>query len=336
MTEKGKLALYWAASCGGCEIAVLGINEKILDVAEAFDIVLWPVAVDAKVRSIEMMDDGSIDVCLFNGAIRTSEQEYMARLLRQKSKVLVAFGSCACEGGIPALANLTDREAIFRTAYDESPSTDNPDGIHPQLVTEVEEGTLHLPVFYNTVKTLAQTVDVDYFLPGCPPEPERIWEAVLSIVQGNLPAPGSVIGPTTTVCESCTRTRTEKKISEFKRTWEVIPDPDVCLLEQGIVCCGIATRDGCGALCPAVGSPCIGCYGPNEGAEDFGARMVSALASVIDSDDPDEIGRIIDEGIPDTVGSFYRFSMAASELRRAALHSANGKPAEKAMEEVEL
>lgn len=334
MTKKGKLALYWAASCGGCEIAVLGLNEKILDVAEAFDIVLWPVAVDAKVSSIEKMEDGSIDVCLFNGAIRTSEQEYMARLLRQKSKVLVAFGSCACEGGIPALANLTDREAIFRTAYDESPSTDNPDGVRPQYLSEMEEGALHLPIFYNTVKTLAQSVDVDYFLPGCPPEPDRIWEAVLAIVQGNLPAPGSVIGPTTTVCDSCTRTRSEKKISGFKRTWQVIPDPEVCLLEQGIVCCGIATRDGCGALCPAVGSPCIGCYGPNEGAEDFGARMVSALASVIDSDDPDEIGRIIDEGIPDTVGSFYRFSMAASELRRSALHAANGKPVEKAMEEV--
>ena len=99
--KKGKLALYWAASCGGCEIAVLAINEKILDVAALFDIVLWPVAIDAKVRDVEKMPDGSIDVCLFNGSIRTSEQEYMAQLLRKKSKVLVAFGSCASEGCIP-------------------------------------------------------------------------------------------------------------------------------------------------------------------------------------------------------------------------------------------
>ena len=90
---KGKLALYWAASCGGCEIAVLAINEKILDVAEHFDIVFWPVAVDAKVHNIEAMEDGAIDVCLFNGSIRTSEQEYMDHLLRLKSKVLVALGS---------------------------------------------------------------------------------------------------------------------------------------------------------------------------------------------------------------------------------------------------
>jgi len=113
MSNKGKLALYWAASCGGCEIAVLAVNEKILDIANAFDIVFWPVAIDAKVKDVEAMPDKSIDVCLFNGAIRTSEQEFMARLMRQKSKVLVAFGACATDGGIPALANVTNREEIF-------------------------------------------------------------------------------------------------------------------------------------------------------------------------------------------------------------------------------
>ncbi len=327
MSEKGKLALYWAASCGGCEIAVLGINEKILDVANAFDIVLWPVAVDAKVRSIEKMPDKSIDLCLFNGAIRTSEQEYMARLLRQKSKALVAFGSCAHEGCIPGLGNVANREEIFQVAYHDTPSTDNPDGVRPQTETQVEEGTLYLPLFYDTVKTLDQCVAVDYYLPGCPPEPERIWDAVVAILENKLPAPGSVIGAETTVCHECPRTRSEKKITEFKRTWEIIPDPDVCLLEQGLVCCGIATRAGCGALCPTVGSPCIGCYGPNEDVIDFGARMMTALASVIDSEDPEEIDRIIQEGIPDPIGTFYRFSLAHGQLRRSAL-SGNGKSVE--------
>lgn len=200
--EKAKLALYWAASCGGCEIAVLGIDDKILQVAEAFDIVLWPVAIDAKVHSIEVMEDQSIDLCLFNGAIRTSEQEYMARLLRQKSKVLVAFGSCAHEGCIPGLGNVTNREEIFQTAYHDTPSTVNPDGIRPQLETEMPEGTLYLPLFYNTVKTLDQTVAVDYYLPGCPPEPERIWDALVAILENKLPAPGSVIGAETTVCDT--------------------------------------------------------------------------------------------------------------------------------------
>jgi F420-non-reducing hydrogenase small subunit len=328
MTEKGKLANYWAASCGGCEIALLGINEKILDVANAFDIVLWPVAIDAKVRSIELMEDKSIDLCLFNGAIRTSEQEYMARLLRSKSKAMIAFGSCAQEGCIPGLANVTNREGIFQTSYFDTPTTVNPEGIVPQTETEVEEGVLYLPVFYDTVKTLGQTVEVDYYLPGCPPEPERIWDAIVAILEGKLPAPGSVIGAETTVCDDCPLTRDEKKITEFKRTWEIIPDPEICLLEQGLVCCGIATRAGCGALCPTVGSPCIGCYGPTDGVEDFGARMITALASVIDSDDPEEIDRIITEGIPDPIGTFYRFSLAKSQLRRTALKTGGNGRAE--------
>ncbi len=323
---KGKLALYWAASCGGCEIAVLGIDDKILQVAEAFDIIFWPCVMDGKVRDVEKVPDKGIDLCLFNGGIRTSEQEYMARLLRRKSKVLVAFGSCAHEGCIPGLANLSSKEEIFQTAYHDTPSTDNPQGVEPQPETKVPEGTLHLPVFYDTLKTLDQTVPVDYYLPGCPPEPERIWDALTAILQGELPPPGSVIGATTTVCEECQRTRHEKKIKEFKRTWQIIPDPDTCLLEQGLICAGIATRAGCGALCPQVNSPCIGCYGPNEGVQDFGACMMSAIASVIDSDDPEEIERIIEQGIPDPVGTFYRFSLAHSLLRRGRLKgSGNGR-----------
>ena len=313
---KGKLAIYWAASCGGCEISILGIDDKILDVAKAFDIVMCPCIADGKVSDIEKMADGEIDVCLFNGGIRTSEQEYMAQLFRRKAKVLVAFGSCASEGCIPGLGNLHDRQAIFDNSYQETVSTENPDQVRPQSETPVPEGTLHLPVFYDTLKTLDQTVPVDYYLPGCPPESPRIWEAIEAIVSGKLPPPGAVIGANTTVCDQCERTRTEKKIKEFKRTWEVIPDDKTCLLEQGLLCCGLATRAGCGALCPQVNSPCIGCYGPNDGVEDYGARLFSAVASVIDSQDPKEIDAIIQKGIPDPVGSFYRFSLAGGQLRR--------------------
>lgn len=318
MSDKGKLAIYWAASCGGCEISILALNEKILDVANAFDIVFCPCIMDVKARDIERMADGAIDVCLFNGGIRTSEQEYMAGLLRQKSKVLVAFGSCASEGCIPGLANLTNRREIFEACYLESPSADNPEGVVPLPETQVNGYHLTLPVFYDTLRTLGQTVAVDYYLPGCPPEAPRIWDAVVAILEGKLPPPGSVIGAQTTVCDECERTREEKKIKQFKRTWEVIPEDNKCLLEQGLVCCGPATRAGCGALCPQVNSPCIGCYGPNAGVEDFGARLMGALASAIDATDPEEIDAIIRQGIPDPVGTFYRFSLAHSLLRRAA------------------
>ena len=316
--QKGKLALYWAASCGGCEIAVLQIHENIVKVSELFDIVFWPCATDGKARDVERLADGEIDVCLFNGGIRTSEQEYMAQLLRRKSKVMVAFGSCAHEGCIPGLANMNNRQEVFDAVYQEGSMTfpENPKNVRPQAETEVPEGTLHLPIFYDTLKTLDQTVPVEYYLPGCPPEGENIWKAIEAIVTGNLPPAGSVIGVNTTVCDECPRTRTEKKIKKFYRTWEIIPNEEECLLEQGILCCGIATRAGCGALCPQVNSPCIGCHGPNDGVQDYGAQLMGALASVIDSDDPEEIDRIISDGIPDPVGSFYRFNLAKSLLRR--------------------
>lgn len=317
--SKGKLAIYWAASCGGCEIAVLAIDEKILKVGELFDIVFWPCAADGKVRDVEKLPDGSIDLCLFNGGIRTSEQEYMAQLLRRKSKVLVSFGSCASEGCIPGLSNVNTKREIFDSVYKQGEMThcENPQDLRPQPHTTVPEGTLYLPVFYDTLRTLDQTVEVDYYLPGCPPEAENIWAALVAIIENKLPPKGSVIGRNTTVCDECPRKRNEKKIKKFYRTWQIQPDEETCLLEQGLVCCGIATRAGCKALCPQVNSPCIGCHGANDGVADFGARLMSALASVIDSNDPDEIDHIIHDGIPDPVGTFYRFSLARSLLRRS-------------------
>src|SRR5574337_388072 len=114
---KLKLGLYWAASCGGCEIAIVELRDKILDLDAAAEILFWPVALDYKYKDVEAMLDGHIDVCLFNGAIRSTENEQVAHLLRRKSKVLVAFGSCAHLGGIPGLANLFDRQSILGRAY---------------------------------------------------------------------------------------------------------------------------------------------------------------------------------------------------------------------------
>lgn len=123
-TEKPKFAMYWASSCGGCEIAVLNIGPKILDVDAAFDVVFWPVAMDAKYKDVEAMDDGSILLTLFNGGIRNDENERLANLLRRKSQILVAFGSCAIEGCIPGLANFSSQDQIFDAVY-ASVSTDN-------------------------------------------------------------------------------------------------------------------------------------------------------------------------------------------------------------------
>jgi F420-non-reducing hydrogenase small subunit len=317
MADKPKVAFYWAASCGGCEIAVLEIREKILDLAQAVDIVFWPVAMDFKYQDVEAMEDGSIDACFFNGAIRNAENERLARLLRAKSKILAAYGSCACEGGIPSLGNLSDREGIFETVYNGSPSTANPDRSRPRTSHELAEGETELPVFYDTVNSLGQTVEVDYFVPGCPPQAHQTWAVFEAFLKGELPPPGSVVGAgVKTVCDECERIKEEKRVKQFFRIHEIIPDAEKCLLEQGIVCCGPATRSGCGALCPTANLPCRGCYGPPPGVVDQGAKLLSAVASVVDADTEEEAERIVSQ-IADPIGTFYRFGLAGSLLRRS-------------------
>ncbi len=327
--SKPKFAMYWAASCGGCEIAVLNIHEKILDVDANFEVVFWPVAMDAKYKDVEAMEDGSILLTLFNGGIRNDENEHIAKLMRKKSQILVAFGSCACEGCIPGLANFSSTNQIFDTCY-ETVSTENPNHIRPQVEYAMPEGTITIPKFYPRLKTLDQVVDVDYYMPGCPPESHQIAaviDLVIQVLQGKaeLPPKGAVIGAgNSTVCDECKRKRNEKKVKEFGRIQLTHADPELCLLEQGIPCNGMATRSGCNARCPTAGAQCIGCYGPAEGVLDYGARLIAAYGSVIDSNDPAEIDRILD-GLVDPAGQFYRFNLAGSLLKGSVMAKSNGK-----------
>ncbi len=321
--KKLKFAFYWAASCGGCEIAVLDIDEKILSVVEKADIVFWPVAIDTKYKDVEALKDNTIDVCFFNGAVRNSEQEEMAHMLRKKSRTLVAFGACACFGGIPGLANLSDKEEIFNLVYHILPSVENPERVTPQPKYAAPEGDLTIPEFYDTVRALHQVTEVDYFLPGCPPTPELIEQAVTAIFEGNLPPRGSVLAPEKALCEECPLEIKEKKIPGIKRPYEVIPDGKRCLLEQGLICMGINTRSGCGARCIKANMPCRGCMGPTPGITDQGAKLASAIASILGVDGEErmaeaEIEELINQ-IKDPLGTFYRYTLPVSLLRRKVM-----------------
>jgi F420-non-reducing hydrogenase small subunit len=317
--DKLKFGFYWAASCGGCEIAVLDIDEKILDVLEVAEVVFWPVAMDVKYKDVEAMPDGFMDVCFFNGAVRTEEQEHLAKLLRRKAKALVAFGSCAHMGGIPGLANVADRKEVFERAYLQSPSTVNKANLVPQTKFKAKEGILMLPEFYDTVMALDQVVDVDYYLPGCPPAPGLIVEAVQAIASGNLPPKGAVLAPEKSVCDECPRVREEKKISEIRRIIDFEPDPEKCLLEQGIVCMGPATRGGCEARCLNANMPCTGCGGPCPEAIEQGSAMISALSTILglaeekdEGFDPDALVA----QLKDPVGTFYKYGLPIAIINR--------------------
>lgn len=325
MADKPKISMYWASACGGCEISLVNIHEHLLDVAANFNFVFCPCLLDTKKADVEAMADGEMLITFFNGALRTSENVEMAHLLRKKSTLLIAYGSCAGEGCIPALANLSSRDALLGTVYGPGPSIDNPARTLPQPETVIPEGApLTLPVFHDRVRTLADEVDVDYTIPGCPPESHQVWAVIEHVIQGKpLPPKGSVLGAgDKTVCDECKRVKSEKKVAKFHRTYEIIPDPEQCLLEQGIICMGIATRSGCGGLCPDVNMPCIGCYGPPAGVKDQGGRMIGALGAIIDVAPMKEMGegRIeahiaqVLSAVPDLAGTLYKFSLGGSLL----------------------
>jgi F420-non-reducing hydrogenase small subunit len=320
---KLKLAAYWAASCGGCDVSILDLDAKILEVAAMCDIVFWPIAVDFKYSNVEAMADGEIDLCLFNGAIRNSEGRHIAEMLRRKSKILVAYGSCAAFGGVPGLANQSSREQVLDTVFADGPSLDNPDGVRPEPSSQRADRTVEIPEFYDAVLPLRAAVDIDYVMPGCPPNWERLWD-VLGVIKAwaagkaELPPKGAVIGAgTKSLCDGCERSKSERlEIERFYRPHEKIPEPDVCLMEQGFVCMGSVTREGCGWRCINADIPCRGCYGPLDGVRDPGARFLSALASQIKATDPDEIERVLDT-VADPLGTFYRYGLPSGTIWRS-------------------
>lgn len=318
MPDKPKIALYWCASCGGCEETIVDLAATVLEIAAAVDFVLWPVALDYKKHDIEQLADKAILATLINGAIQNSEQEEMVRMLRRKSQHVVAFGACAQLGGIPGLANFSQRSTINDLVFHNLPTLTN-GGAEPQSHVRQDAHSLDLPEFFESVRTLDQTIDVDYYIPGCPPTAQVIVPAIQGLITGNLPEKGSVLAPDHALCEDCPRKQTKPEqleLNELHRPHEVIIDPEKCLLAQGIVCLGGSTRSGCDAACVKGNMPCTGCFGPTSRVRDQGAKSSSAIASIVAASEESEIDRIL-SGVPDPAGTFYRYSFPASLLQRS-------------------
>jgi len=310
---KPKIAFYWCASCGGCEEAVVDLDEALLDVVNAVEIVFWPVALDFKVKDLKAMPDGSILATFINGAVRNSEQLEMVEVLRAKSRVIVAFGVCAQLGGIPGLANVSDAKSIMAEVYG--------DGVAPQRLCRENGYTLRLPELFDTVSPVGAAIEVDYYVPGCPPTPNIIGDAIKTLLGAELPPKGAVLAPDKALCEQCPRkdTRPEKLlVKEFKRVHQIVLDQQTCLLAQGVVCLGSATRAGCDARCIRGNMPCTGCFGPTSRVRDFGAKALSAIASVADGNEENAIVQALN-GLPDPVGTFYRYSLPSCLLGRQRL-----------------
>jgi len=327
MAKKLKIAVNWAASCGGCDVSLLDIEEPLLELAAIADIVYWPVAMDFKKKDFLALPDHSVDFGLFNGAVRTSDHQELALAFRSRCKALVAYGSCACFGGIPGLANLHDRDTIFDTAYQTTPSSENPDQLRPQTQYSRNGYTLTLPAFFDTVQSLPQTVKTEVLLPGCPPPTERILDLVKAVrlyaESGEIPSPGTVIAEDKALCDSCPRneSRMKSRMTAIKRPQEVAAEPGECFLNQGILCMGIATRGGCGHSCIQANMPCRGCFGPTAEMLDPGAEALSAIGSLAGAANENDVAahemKKAVRSVRDPVGTFYRFTLPSAFLNRA-------------------
>lgn len=289
MANKVSVATTWLQGCSGCHMSVLDMHHELVDLLDLIDIRYSPL-VDAKVIP-------QVDVGIVEGAVSNSENEKVLKRFREKSNILIALGTCACTGGISGFRNLTTREKVLNCGYIETPTT--VDGRIPSDDS--------LPKLNGVVKSLDQVVEVDAYISGCPPTAASIKEALVAIINGNKPPE-----MTHNLCEGCDRTKDlmlsaqrDFLIEEVVSVHELETiDPLKCFLEQGVLCMGPATREGCGVKCPKANMPCRGCQGPPHGAPEQGAKLINCLSSLLPAG-----GLMFQEDIQ---GVGYCFSMPVS------------------------
>jgi len=297
MAEKAKIGTMWLGGCSGCHLSIADFHEALLDVMELADFEFSPVLMDTKYDEVP-----ELDVLIVEGGIRNDENRELAEMLREKAKFVINYGTCAVYGGIPGLGNLHDVDDLTQEAYINSPSTINPEGIIPN-----EE----VPHLESRVRPLADVIDVDLSVPGCPPRSDVVAQAVLALLKGE-----PVELPSTNLCEVCPREKPPEGLAMdfIKRQFEIgKPEEELCLISQGLICMGPATISLCGAECPTIAIQCRGCYGPTPKVQDQGAKMISAIASDygVEQDktvDPEEVADQLD----DIVGTFYTFTLPAA------------------------
>ncbi|MCZ3364770.1 MULTISPECIES: F420-nonreducing hydrogenase [Methanobacterium] len=236
-----KIALEWLAGCAGCEISILDLHEGIMELLKEADIVYAPVLMDTK----EVPDD--IDIAIVSGSVRNKENKERLEELRKKSKTLIAYGTCACYGGITGMADLYRPEDVTARIYSDNPSTEAAD-VPSEVVPEL------LPI----VHPAGDFTEIDYFLPGCPPKELLVWDILMPLIKGETPDV-----PKKSVCADCSRWMDHVEFDKLNRRIEGDPDPQKCFLSQGYVCLGSVTLGRCGALCTSAGIPCHGCGGPS-------------------------------------------------------------------------
>jgi len=210
------------ASCDGCQLTILDLEDQLLDLAERFEFVEFAEATSRR-------SSGPFDILFVEGSISTPDQAVEIVRLRAVTRVLVTIGACATAGGIQALRTAAEHEAFRAAVYPAPAYVDS----------------------LATAEPIAHYVQIDAELRGCPIDPGQLLELLTAAATGRRPQL-----PDQAVCLECKR----RGIA--------------CVaVARGLPCLGPVTQTGCGAICPAYGRGCYGCFGPREGAN------VDALAA---------------------------------------------------------
>lgn len=304
-----KVASEWLNSCSGCEISIVDMGERLLKILDVAEFVHLPALMDHKYfgqlgdgRHIEIPE---ADVGIISGGLRNEEHVEVAEVFRKRCKIIIALGTCATHGGIPALANSWTKEELLERYY-HTQTTDVPER-YP------DEG---LPKLLDSCMALDEKIAVDIYMPGCPPHPDHIFNALTALVEGRPP-----VLPGKSVCDTCPTRREGKgglnrmqrflKNAKYGEPGEPL-DQMRCLLEQGYLCMGPVTRAGCGGdgivpRCISARVPCRGCYGPVQPDGNQRLDMLNALAS----------NGVDINSLPESA-SFLRFAGAHGRLKPSA------------------
>jgi len=308
---KVNVASEWLNSCSGCEISIIDMGERLLDILKVADIVHLPALMDSKYFG--QLGDGvkltipKADVGIISGSIRNEEHVEVAEEMRKQCNIIIALGTCATHGGIPSLTNsFHNRETLDRYYNTESTDIQGEEDDNSKIGNGSRVGTdsstggeetkniaanypsKGIPKLLDSCYALDEKIKVDIYLPGCPPHPDHIFQALVALVQGT-----ELTLPDKSVCDTCPTIREGKgKLKQLRRFLEAPKygepgeplDKMRCLLEQGFLCMGPVTRGGCGGdgvlpRCISARVPCRGCYGPVRHEGNQRLDMLNALAS---------------------------------------------------------
>jgi len=274
-----KVAEEWLNVCGGCEVTILDIGEPLLDLLPKLEFVHMPVLMDHKyfgqTGEKTEMEIPEADIGIISGGIRNEEEKHITEEMRKKCKTLISLGSCACFGGIPALANQYPMTELYDKVFRQLKTTDSAD-------TPAED----IPPLTDRVYAIDEVVKVDVYIPGCPTTPELITQALTALLEGK-----TFEIPERSVCDDCPAKREKKAITAIKRPLESIVPPGQkledsrCFMELGYLCLGPITRSGCGGSekvprCIKGFMPCRGCFGPIRKGANPMVEMMGALSSI--------------------------------------------------------